>query len=282
MLVLGFTGKSRLLLDLSLLSMLLLDSESELSLDFSLLSMLLLGFSFMWPELLTRFSNLSSLSWMSSWLHCNFSTAEMNFLRWIKYSGYSSKLQWFPPLSHKGSYLCLQSSHSCFPWEKSTTSSSVPCIEFRNRNSDHKWQHLETKTKKQSKKCKLTWITITGQLTSGILSIFCTKGVKLEFVGQEELGNHSYIEIREKKNLINVKPEGSFDMIHDSQAREDRTVKYYSSRFGQANCQIQSRSTPNWLSIQHYIFFFHSIFFLQALISSFYVCICILFTWLLP
>lgn len=58
----------------------------------------------------------------------SFSMAPMNFLKWGKYSGNISRLQWLPPLSHKGSYFSLASSHNCFPCEISTTLSSVPCI----------------------------------------------------------------------------------------------------------------------------------------------------------
>lgn len=57
----------------------------------------------------------------------DFSTVLTNFLRCRRYSGKSSKSQCFPPLSHKGSYFSLQSSHSCLPWDQSTTSSAVPC-----------------------------------------------------------------------------------------------------------------------------------------------------------
>lgn len=57
----------------------------------------------------------------------DFSTAHTNFLRCPMYSGKSSRSQWFPPLSHSGSYFSWQSSQSCFPCEKSTTSSAVPC-----------------------------------------------------------------------------------------------------------------------------------------------------------
>lgn len=54
------------------------------------------------------------------------SMAPTNFFRCLMYSGYSSRLQWFPPLIHSGSYFTSASSHSDRPWEQSTTSSAVP------------------------------------------------------------------------------------------------------------------------------------------------------------
>jgi hypothetical protein len=54
------------------------------------------------------------------------SMAPTNFFRCLMYSGYSSRLQWFPPLIHSGSYFTSASSHSDLPWEQSTTSSAVP------------------------------------------------------------------------------------------------------------------------------------------------------------
>ncbi|KAI4374599.1 hypothetical protein MLD38_012578 [Melastoma candidum] len=60
-------------------------------LGFSLLSVLCLGAS-------------SLLSQRLLLLEDDLSTNAMNFLRCRMYSGYSSKLQWFPPLSHRGSY----------------------------------------------------------------------------------------------------------------------------------------------------------------------------------
>lgn len=55
-----------------------------------------------------------------------FSTVDVNFFRCRKYSGYVSKSQWLPPLSHNGSYFSLHNPHSFLPCEKSTTSSAVP------------------------------------------------------------------------------------------------------------------------------------------------------------
>lgn len=88
--------------------------RSVLCLGFSLLSTLFLrvGPSSLTP-LLRRQGNLS--------------TVVMNFLRCLMYSGYCSRSQWFPPSTQSGSYLSLHSSHSCFPWQQSTTSSEVPC-----------------------------------------------------------------------------------------------------------------------------------------------------------
>lgn len=57
----------------------------------------------------------------------SFWVAETNFLRCLMYSGYSSRLQWPPLFSQRGSNFCLLSSQSCFPCEQSTTSSEVPC-----------------------------------------------------------------------------------------------------------------------------------------------------------
>lgn len=102
-----FSVLSVLFLGLSLWSVLFLgiSKQSTLPLDCSILSMLLLKLS------------------LSDGAFC---TVDMNFLRCRLYSGKSSKLQWFPPLSHKGSYFCWHSSHNCLPWEQSTTSSAVP------------------------------------------------------------------------------------------------------------------------------------------------------------
>ncbi|KAF5443472.1 hypothetical protein F2P56_036026 [Juglans regia] len=127
MLLLDFSLLSMLVLDFSLLSMLSLDFSlcPVLGLDFSRCSVLALDF---WSVAISEFSDCSLLSSDSIiWRGGSFSTAVMNFLRCLKYSGKSSRLQWFPPISHKGSYFSLQSSQSCLPWETSTTSSSVPC-----------------------------------------------------------------------------------------------------------------------------------------------------------
>ena len=106
----SFSGRSVLCLGFSLRSVLFLETSNT--------SVLFRGCSY-WSVLL-----LELYLWEG-----DFSTVDMNFLRCLIYSGYCSRLQWLPPLSHSGSYFSLQSSHSCFPWEQSTTSSEVP---YRN------------------------------------------------------------------------------------------------------------------------------------------------------
>lgn len=79
----------------------------------------------------------------------DFSSEWKKFLRCRMYSGKSSKSQCFPPLSHKGSYLSLQSSQSCLPWDQSTTSSAVPYISARamstsnESNSMHRFEQIK-------------------------------------------------------------------------------------------------------------------------------------------
>lgn len=114
-----------LFLDFSLRSVLPL-LLSVLSLDFSLCPVLALPFSFCSVLGLDFSTSSSVVVGVGQSRGGSFSMADMNFLRCLKYSGYNSKLQWFPPLSHRGSYFSLHNSHSCFPWEISTTSSSVP------------------------------------------------------------------------------------------------------------------------------------------------------------
>lgn len=143
----GFSCWSTLFLALSEISKLLLDFSflSVLNLGFSLLSVLFQPFS-LWSVLDLGFSLLSMLLWRSKWSElilggsCGtelsvdavlgggaFSMADINFLRCLMYSGNNSKLQWLPALTHRGSYFTLDSSHSCFPWDQSTTSSTIPC-----------------------------------------------------------------------------------------------------------------------------------------------------------
>lgn len=131
----GFSGWSTLFLVLSLLSVLPLGLSrrsvlclwSMLGLALSLQSVLFLesavhsgsaGVQSDGPEL----SMHSSIGGGGG----DFSMAPTNFFRCLMYSGYSSRLQWFPPLIHSGSYFTSASSHSDRPWEQSTTSSAVP------------------------------------------------------------------------------------------------------------------------------------------------------------
>lgn len=73
---------------------------------------------------------------LGSWLFCcfvwlviaSFSMAFMNLRKCLMYSGYVSRLQWPPPLTHRGSYFSFESSHNRFPWDQSTMSSFVPCF----------------------------------------------------------------------------------------------------------------------------------------------------------
>ena len=97
-LFLGFPERSKLLLDFSLLSVLVLDFSllSVLSLDFSLFPVLDLGFSLssmldlalsFWS---TEFEDVSTDSVLSSATFSmlgNFSIADMNCLRCLRYSG---------------------------------------------------------------------------------------------------------------------------------------------------------------------------------------------------
>lgn len=78
----------------------------------------------------------------------SFSIAFMNLRKCLMYSGYVSRLQWPPPLTHKGSYFSLESSHKRFPWDQSTISSSVPCKIVR-LNMHHQWQHTDQSNQKQ-------------------------------------------------------------------------------------------------------------------------------------
>lgn len=144
MLFLAFSGCSILLFALSERSTLFLDFSlrSMLALDFSLWSVLVIGSLFsvlcldfsLW-SVLDRGLQSVLLRGLSIWFMqsadpflklVDFSIADMNFFRCIMYSGKSSKSQWLPVLTHKGSYFCLDSSKSCLPWEQSTTSSAVP------------------------------------------------------------------------------------------------------------------------------------------------------------
>lgn len=126
--------------------------------------------------------------WVSSAWHrleteC-FSIAFMNLLKCVMYSGKVSRLQCPPSFTHSGSYFSLESSHNRFPWEKSTTSSAVPCMQHapiqiiihkpRPAMHQHAWIIIlnDTASYKQAR-IFLTWITKTGQLTWRIFSIFC-------------------------------------------------------------------------------------------------------------
>lgn len=137
----GLSSWSILFLFLSLLSILplgfsrrsMLGLWSMLDLGLSRISVLLLEFSAL-SDPISLGSEGPELSGDSSLTGCDFSMAVTNFFRCLMYSGYSSKLQWFPPLIHRGSYFTLDSSHSALPWEQSTTSSAVPCT----------WNNLST------------------------------------------------------------------------------------------------------------------------------------------
>lgn len=150
-------------LDLSMQSTLLLDfsMRSNETFSFSNLSKLLFVFSVLYlgfslrsvlfrdaskqSVLLLAGSNRSVLFLQLFLSVGDFSTVEMNFFRCLMYSGKSSKSQWFPPLSHNGSYFSLQSSHSCLPWEQSTTSSEVPWLSQETRMvADLKCNSLES------------------------------------------------------------------------------------------------------------------------------------------
>lgn len=98
---------------------------SRVGFDFSLRSVLFREGSKQ-STLFREGSTWSTLSLQPCLWDGDFSTVCTNFLRRRRYSGKSSKSQCFPPLSHKGSYFSLQSSHSCLPWDQSTTSSAVP------------------------------------------------------------------------------------------------------------------------------------------------------------
>lgn len=149
MLFRDFSWQSTLLRDLSIWSNDILNFSSLSALlnwffSFSGLSVLCLGFSLL-SVLFLETSNTSVLfrggSYWSVLLlelylcEGDFSTVDINFLRCLMYSGYCSRLQWFPPLIHSGSYFSLHSSQSCFPWEQSTTSSEVPYWKMQKTNS---------------------------------------------------------------------------------------------------------------------------------------------------
>jgi len=97
-----------------------------------------------WTYLLTNPKHLVCLEsvilglWVSclfAWLVMeSFSIALINLRKYLMYSGKVSRLQWPPPLTHKGSYFSFESSHNRFPWEQSTISSSVPCKQSISRN----------------------------------------------------------------------------------------------------------------------------------------------------
>jgi hypothetical protein len=130
----GLSGWSMLFLLLSLRSMLplgfsrrsVLGLWSMLDLGLSLISVLLLELSAP-SDPVSLGSEGPEHSGDSSFTRGDFSIAVTNLFRCLMYSGYSSKLQWFPPLTHRGSYFTLDSSQSVLPWEQSTTSSAVPC-----------------------------------------------------------------------------------------------------------------------------------------------------------
>lgn len=130
----GLSNWSTLFLLLSLLSILplgfsrrsMLGLWSILDLGLSLISVLLRELSAL-SDPVSLGSEGPELSGDSSLTGGDLSMALTNFFRCLMYSGYSSKLQWFPPLTHRGSYFTLDSSHSALPWEQSTTSSAVPC-----------------------------------------------------------------------------------------------------------------------------------------------------------
>lgn len=65
----------------------------------------------------------------------SFSIAFMNLRKCLMYSGYVSRLQWPPPLTHKGSYFSFDNSHKRFPCDKSTMSSFVPCKCLINKSA---------------------------------------------------------------------------------------------------------------------------------------------------
>lgn len=125
---LAFDFLSMLLLRFSLWSLLFRDFStwSMLGLDLSTSSVLLRGNSRQ-SELVRGASGRSKFSADPFFAAGVFSIDKKNFFKWLMYSWYSSKLQWFPPLIQRGSYFSLHSSQSCFPWEQSTTSSAVPC-----------------------------------------------------------------------------------------------------------------------------------------------------------
>jgi len=149
MLFLDFSRQSTLLLDLSMWSKVTLSLSNFSALldkffSFSGLSVLSRGFSLrsvlflLTSNTSVLFRGCSNCSMLLLKLYLcdgDFSTMAMNFFRCLIYSGNCSKSQWLPPCSHSGSYFSLHSSHSCFPWEQSTTSSEVPyMIRFSNFN----------------------------------------------------------------------------------------------------------------------------------------------------
>lgn len=133
----GLSGWSTLFLLLSLLSVLPLGFSrrsvlclwSTLGLVLSRQSVLFRGTSDVHSGSVKAWSDGPELSVVSSigGGGGDLSMAPTNFFRCLMYSGYSSRLQWFPPLIHSGSYFTLASSHNALPWEQSTTSSAVPC-----------------------------------------------------------------------------------------------------------------------------------------------------------
>lgn len=177
--ILNFSSLSAALLLLLLLLLLLFDwllSFSDLSVlcrGFSLLSVLFLDGTSKTSVLFLEGSNWWSVLFLELIILCDgdLSTVATNFLRCLIYSGYNSKSQWFPPLIHNGSYFSLHSSHSCFPCEKSTTSSAVPYTKHKITLKPYGTYVPDTKHKKERR--LLTWIMSTGQLTRGILSMFC-------------------------------------------------------------------------------------------------------------
>ena len=158
MLFRDFSMQSTLLRDLSSCSKEIF-SFSSLSMlldwffDFSSLSMLCLGFSLRSVLFLEASKTSVLLLGCSNWsvllllevclCEGGFSTVDMNFFKCLIYSGYSSKSQWFPPLSHNGSYFSLQSSQSCLPWEQSTTSSEVPYGNVKNETKTGMSKHAD-------------------------------------------------------------------------------------------------------------------------------------------
>lgn len=79
--------------------------------------------------------------------------------------------------------------------------------------------------------------------------------------------------------LINVKPVRALYWVHHSKSGKNWTMKYHTSKSRQPSGQINSRTTADWLPIQHNILFSNAIL-LQALVRCFNVCISVWFTWL--
>lgn len=133
-------------------------------------------------------------------------------------------------------------------------------------------------------------MTKTGQLTSGILSMFCSRTrpslsvrnrIPLTKVIVHILLCNDEIKENMCTNLVNVEPKCALDRIHDAKARKNWTVQNHSPQVGQSNGQFQSRSTPYRLSVQYSVFLFHTILLFKAFICSLYICICVLLTWLI-